>query len=84
MPETNHVHKYQRVKLGGRQSKYIVMKCMLPGCTHFIRRDLAVGRKSICWKCGGELILNMENTTLKKPTHRECRRVREQEGVDAA
>lgn len=90
MSKGNHVHKYMRVIIGGRKivvrdgKKYIektggteVFKCMIPGCSHFKVRELVLGAQSICWKCGGELILNMENTTLKKPTHLWCRKTRE-------
>lgn len=83
----DHVHKYIRVILGGKKivridgkrfikpkEGYVVYKCILPGCNHYVPRELAVGRKSICWFCGGELVLNMENTTKKKPTHVYCRR----------
>lgn len=55
---------------------YEIFRCMIPGCTHYKTREMAIGQKSICWNCGQEMILNMENTTLKKPTHEECRKVR--------
>jgi hypothetical protein len=84
-----HVHKYQRVKLGGTKvhvvdgkrilipgSEYVVFKCMLPTCTTFKVRDLVIGELSLCWKCGEELILDRENTNLKKPTHKWCRKVK--------
>ncbi len=67
-----HVHKYQRITLGNKG--YVVLKCALPKCKHYIRRELAVGRASICWKCGMELILTMQNTNSKKPIHEECKR----------
>ena len=85
-----HVHKYQLITLGGTRvvkkdgqkhiekcSGYIVFKCMIPNCTHFISKDLVIGRKSICWKCNEPVVLNTENTRLKKPTHVECRKLRE-------
>lgn len=89
MPVKTHIHKYKKAILGGRRivkkdgKRYIescggyeVFKCALPGCTHFVSRELADGRQSLCWNCGGELILNAENLTLVKPTHRECRKTR--------
>ena len=90
MPSMAHTHKYQLVILGGRRvvkregKKYIekcggyeVFRCMITGCTHWIARELATGRKSLCWVCGEELILNKENTNLKFPTHVYCRKIRE-------
>lgn len=91
---SDHVHKYYRTELGKtrvvrkdgkryleKKPGYPVFKCALPGCPHFIARELAIGRKSVCWKCNGEMVLNMENTTLKKPTHKECRRGYEEEAA---
>lgn len=68
----DHVHKYKLVIISSRTG-YKAFKCQVPGCTRFIARNLVVGEKTICWKCNNELILTMENTTLVKPTHLECR-----------
>ena len=70
-PETG---KSQRVieKVGG----YEVFKCMFPGCTHFIPKELALGRISVCWNCGEELLLTPDCLMLKKPTHLQCRKKR--------
>jgi len=68
----DHIHKYMRVNLG--KNGYVVFKCMIPGCPHYIRRELAVGRQSICWRCGRPMTLTMANTLLKKPHHLDCRR----------
>jgi hypothetical protein len=50
-----------------------VCRCMLPNCTHYISLELAIGRKSLCWGCGSELILTAELAKSKKPCHPECR-----------
>lgn len=65
-----HIHKYTRVKT----EKSTLMKCAIPGCKHFLARLLAVGRESLCWRCGEAFFLTMENTTLKKPCCDNCRR----------
>lgn len=85
MPE--HVHKYKRVIMGGkrivlkdgkkyieRAPGYMVYKCVLPGCAHYVPRELAEGRKSVCWRCGGELVMTNRNLWQVKPVHRECTR----------
>lgn len=92
MKPPKHVHKYMRVVMGGRKVVRIdgirriikspgteVFKCQIPGCTTFKLREVVCGEFSVCWKCGSELTLNMENTTLKKPTHRGCRNSRNNE-----
>lgn len=85
----DHIHKYMRVVVNthkiirenGRrkiikQPGYEVFKCVLEGCSHYKSRELAIGAKTMCWKCGNELVLTMENTTLKKPTHPWCRKTK--------
>lgn len=67
-----HIHKYKRVILSEKTGAK-VFKCQVPGCTRFLARELVVGEKSVCWNCEKELILSMENTSLAKPTHIECR-----------
>ena len=82
-----HIHKYMKVILGGRRivikdgrryiektGGYPVMKCTVPKCTHYIAQDLAIGRSTICWKCGNEFVLNSENVQLKRPLCYECRK----------
>jgi hypothetical protein len=75
MKKETHIHKYKRITLSKRTGLQ-VFKCVAPICTHYVRRELAIGRVCICWKCGEELILNAENTQLAKPTHIECRGIK--------
>lgn len=70
MKKDHDVHKYQRVRLG---KKYIVYKCSLPNCAHFIRQELVVGRKSLCCRCGKEFLMT-QKSLLKKPHCEECTR----------
>lgn len=58
------------VKSGG----YAVCKCMLPDCPHHIGYELAVGRKSLCWNCNQEMILDYRTAKMKKPTHDGCKK----------
>lgn len=64
-----HVHKYIRARMG---KDYIIFKCALPGCTHYISKVVAEGRRSICWVCGNEMVLTKPALDLKKPHHAEC------------
>lgn len=86
-----HIHKYYRTVLGARKiikdengtRKIIpaegkeIFRCGIPGCTTYRPRSLVLGLKSLCWVCGEELILSTENTKLKKPTHKFCRKRKE-------
>lgn len=63
-------HKYQRIKWRSRKADgepYIIFKCMLPGCTHYVPRDLVVGNETICWKCGRTFQMAYAHTYLAKP-----------------
>lgn len=67
-----HTHKFMRVKLG--RKGYEVFKCMVPDCPTYIRKELVVGRQTICWRCGIVLIMNQWHATMKKPHCRTCTR----------
>lgn len=86
MPEKyNHVHKYKRTEIGGRRivremgrrfikktDGYPVFKCMIPDCPHYLPMALALGRKSICWRCGRELVIDEAMLNMAKPSHKDC------------
>lgn len=57
----NHTHRYI-LKQMGSSSINPVWKCSLPGCAHFIPRNVEVwGRMSICWNCGKEFPMDESN-----------------------
>lgn len=60
-------HFYRRVKMG-KNKDYIVYKCIKPGCPHYVPRELAVGRPSLCWSCNKEFIMTSKNLQQAKPT----------------
>ena len=60
-------------KTGG----YETYRCVFPGCTHYVPYENAVGRKSVCWTCGEELILTKDRLKAKRPIHEHCQLKRE-------
>lgn len=86
-----HIHKYKQVILGGkkiergadgkkrivRQGGTPVYKCMIPGCTHYISRDLVQGRYSICWVCDKQMVMTSQSVTMVRPRHFECMKRKE-------
>lgn len=69
-----HIHKYKRIRF---KSGHTIFRCMLPGCSHFIREELLQGREAICWKCKKAfIILTIE---LKFPHCENCYRGRKKE-----
>jgi hypothetical protein len=73
--KTKHsVHKYARVFLDKdiRKSlkprdREIVYRCFLPNCTHYLRRQFTLGRKSICWFCEKEFLMGLREIDMKHP-----------------
>jgi hypothetical protein len=53
----SHVHMYQRKDIG-KTKPYIIYACGLPNCTHYIQAKFAMGKLSLCNKCGGEFTLD--------------------------
>lgn len=70
MTKTIHVHKYGLFKIGLKR-QYEVMKCNLPLCTHYLEARLAIGKMSICWRCGEDFVLGIDDLKLK-PACYDC------------
>jgi len=68
MPSLKHIHTYAQYK--GRKGYF---KCIHPECTHFTSRELVLEKKSCCTSCGGEFILDYENTQMVRPRCLMCR-----------
>lgn len=68
-----HVHKYRRKYLGSKG--YTVYACAHPRCLHYVRRELAEGKESICWRCGDKFFLTKKDLKLAKPHCKKCTKV---------
>ena len=66
----SHIHKYEGVKWGRKKTP--VLRCILPGCPHYIHIEFAKGRQSICHKCGRPFTLTLETAQRKKPKCPAC------------
>jgi formylmethanofuran dehydrogenase subunit E len=69
-----HVHKYMRFGPTPAMSYYI-WKCV-DGCAHFIHEKqefYVVGRKSICWGCGEEFVMDEDAMKEEMPRCVTCR-----------
>ena len=87
MPPMKHTHKYLLTKLGGEHiiwengkkkliidKGYPIFKCSLPNCTHFVAKNLGLGRIVLCNVCNQEMEMKIYNLNQKKPHHKECNR----------
>jgi len=46
--------------------------CTLPDCTNKIKQPLALGKRSICWRCGNPFIMNEYAIRLANPHCEDC------------
>jgi hypothetical protein len=64
-----HVHKFKRLRY---KSGNEVFFCTLPDCSAKLNPALALGKKSLCWRCGNEFIMNEYALRLSKPHCEAC------------
>ena len=67
-----HVHKYHKVNLGFADA----WACALPDCTHYMpptMEKLVEGKKSICWECNKEFIIDIDSMQSKRPICNDCK-----------
>jgi len=64
-----HVHKFRRLRY---KSGNEIFFCTLPDCSAKINQSLALGKRSICWRCGEPFIMNEYSLRLAKPHCNNC------------
>ena len=75
MPSLNHTHTYVRWKTTKLGVTYY--RCNHPNCTHFIDRELIIGKTSLCSSCGEQFILSREDLRRAKPRCMSCANTKE-------
>ena len=69
MTKIQHVHKYKRLRY---KSGNEIFFCALPDCNQKINPALALGKRSICWRCGESFIMTEYSLRLAKPHCESC------------
>ena len=64
-----HIHKLKRLKY---KSGSVIFFCALPDCSFKINISLALGKRSICWRCGDTFIMTEYALKLAKPHCEKC------------
>jgi hypothetical protein len=64
-----HTHKFKRLRY---KSGNEIFFCVLPDCSQKINPALALGKRSICWRCGEPFIMNEYSLRLSKPHCEAC------------
>lgn len=80
--KAQHIHRFQRVNLGKetydrktktyKKEKYIVFRCIKPGCPHYIRQRLLLNRVAECNICGEPFIISKQAVLMAKPHCANC------------
>jgi hypothetical protein len=69
--KVNHVHKFKRHVY---DSGYEIFFCTLPDCNYKVKRELALGKENICWRCGRPHIINEYSIRLARPHCDDCKK----------
>jgi ribosomal protein S27AE len=68
-----HIHRYKKVNLATTPHKeYLVYRCILPNCNHYLQPALLIGKQASCPRCGEEYIIAADLARLTKPHCRKC------------
>src|SRR6185295_923 len=67
-----HTHRYMKLFQTTKRADP-TWKCSIPGCTHFLPYGHPViGRKSICYNCGEEFIIESQHMKFDMPECDNC------------
>jgi hypothetical protein len=67
--KAKHVHRYKRDILG---RGYVIYKCTLPGCTHYIAETLLINRIALCGKCNEPFVIGKFEAKMAIPRCENC------------
>lgn len=68
-PKKEHTHKFKRhtYETGNK-----IFFCALPKCNKKLKVGLALGKESLCWRCGEVFVMNEYAIRLAKPHCENC------------
>ena len=67
--QSSHTHKFKRLRF---KSGNEVFFCVDADCNKKLNISLALGKRSICWRCGQPFILSEYSLRLAKPHCDNC------------
>lgn len=81
MAKSRHFHRYKKDVLG---RAYVIYKCTLPGCSHYIPANLLVNRLALCGECEEVIVIDKLKAQQAIPRcdkHTESRVKEEVKGI---
>jgi len=67
--QERHIHKFKRLKY---KTGNVTFFCALPDCNVKINPALALGKRSLCWRCGESFLMTEYSLRLAKPHCENC------------
>src|ERR1035437_8869214 len=80
MAKTEHIHKFKRLIYKSGNSIFF---CATPDCKQKISIPLALGKRSICWRCGEPFVMNEYSLRLAKPHCDACHKPKKDDAQEA-
>jgi len=77
--QERHIHKFKRLKY---KTGNVTFFCALPDCNVKINPALALGKRSLCWRCGESFLMTEYSLRLAKPHCENCHKPKHQENVN--
>lgn len=73
MPSLKHTHRYERDTYG--KNGYIIYKCVLPGCSHYVSKELALNKEGLCSSCENKILITktMIHNDVRYPRCEKCK-----------
>lgn len=65
----DHIHKFKRLKY---KTGNTIFFCALPDCNQKMNISLALGKRSLCWRCNEPFIMTEYSLRLAKPHCENC------------
>lgn len=75
-----HIHRYEKTILG--KKNYVVFRCNLPDCSHYLVYKFAIGKKCLCNRCDNEMILDFRAAQFVKPYCVDCVKTKKKDDYD--
>lgn len=69
LTESKHIHKFKRLRY---KSGNEIFFCSLPDCSVKLNIALALGKRSLCWRCEQPFIMTEYSLRLAKPHCDAC------------